>query len=79
MQVEREEHCERCTSLRCYQSWCDGLEAPKDRLAEHYCSGLQATVCAVATILFVSERDNQEGQEARCKRGTVQARNIARC
>jgi len=70
MQVERGEHRERsegCTGR--YQSWCDGLEAPKDWLEEQYFWGLRATVCVIATTLCVTERDNhQEAQEAQYKR-----------
>jgi len=37
------------------------------------------SVCVAATTLCVTEENNQQAQEARCKRGTLQARNAARC
>ena len=67
-----------CT--RRYQSWCDRLEAPKDWLAAGRALLLRVvgSVCVAATTLCVTERDNQQAQVARCKRGTVASEALAR-
>jgi len=60
VQVEREEHCKRCSVT---SPGVTGWKLPRTGW-QSITVELRSIVCAVATTLCVTERDNQEAQEA---------------